>query len=43
MIIISQEKDEILNFNNIMNIQVTNCEEDGYLIYQKFMRCRKNK
>lgn len=28
MIIVSQEKDEILNFNNIMNIQVTNCEED---------------
>ena len=37
MIIISQEKDEILNFNNIMNIQVTNCEEDGYLISAGFI------
>ena len=37
MIIISQEKDEILNFNNIMNIQVTNCEEDGYLILAGFI------
>ncbi len=37
MIIVSQEKDEILNFNNIMNIQVTNCEEDGYLISEGFI------
>lgn len=37
MIIVSQEKDEILNFNNIMNIQVTNCEEDGYLISAGFI------
>lgn len=37
MIIVSQEKDEILNFNNIMNINVTNCEEDGYLISAGFI------
>lgn len=37
MIIVSQEKDEILNFNNIMNIKVTNCEEDGYLISAGFI------
>lgn len=37
MIIVSQEQDEILNFNNIMNIQVTNCEEDGYLISAGFI------
>ena len=43
MIIISQEKDEILNFNNIMNIQVTNCEEDGYLISAGFIVGRDDK
>lgn len=33
MIIISQWKDEILNFNNIVNIQVTKCcDGDDYLI-----------
>ena len=37
MIIVSQEQNEILNFNNIMNIQVTNCEEDGYLISAGFI------
>lgn len=37
MIIISQDKNEILDFNNIMNIQVTNCEEDGYLISAGFI------
>ena len=37
MIIVSQDKNEILNFNNIMNIQVTNCEEDGYLISAGFI------
>ena len=32
MIIMSQDKNEIFNFNNIVNIQVTNCNKDGYLI-----------
>ncbi len=28
MIIVSQNKDEIVNFNNIINIMITDCEGD---------------
>lgn len=33
MIIVNQEKTEIINFNNVMNIEVTNCDEDGFGIF----------
>lgn len=33
MIIVSQKKDEIINFENVMNICVTDCDEDGYGIF----------
>jgi len=32
MIIVSQNRQEIVNFNNVMNIHITDCEEDGFLI-----------
>lgn len=28
MLIVSQDKDEIVNFNNIINIQMTDCDGD---------------
>lgn len=28
MIIVSQNKDEIVNFNNVINIQITDCDGD---------------
>lgn len=37
MIIVSQDKTEFVNFNNVMNIEMTNCEEDGYLIAAGFI------
>ncbi len=33
MIILTQNQDEILNFDNIMNIEITNCDEDGFGIF----------
>ena len=32
MIIVSQDKTEIINFDNVININITDCEGDGYLI-----------
>ncbi len=37
MIIVSQNKTEIINFDNVMNIEMTDCEEDGYLIAAGFI------
>ena len=33
MIIETQNKEEIMNFNNIMNIEITDCDEDGFGIF----------
>lgn len=37
MIIISQDKDEIINFDNVMNINILDCKEEGYLISAGFI------
>lgn len=37
MIIVSQDKKEIVNFDNIMNINITDCEKDGYTISAGFI------
>lgn len=37
MVIVSQNKTEFINFDNVMNIEMTNCEEDGYLIAAGFI------
>lgn len=37
MIIISQDKTEIINFDNVININITDCGEDGYLISAGFV------
>ena len=37
MLIVSQDKNEILNFNNIMNIEITDCDEDGFGIFAGFI------
>lgn len=37
MIIVNQNKDEFVNFDNIMCVNITNCEEDGYLISAGFI------
>lgn len=37
MIIINQNKDEFVNFENVMCVNITNCEEDGYLISAGFI------
>lgn len=37
MIIESQDKTEIINFDNVININITDCEEDGYLISAGFV------
>lgn len=37
MIIVSQDKTEIINFDNVININITDCEEDGYLISAGFV------
>ena len=37
MIILNQKKDELVNFDNIMNICITNCYEDGYGIFAGFI------
>ena len=33
MIILSQDKKEIINFDNVMNIEITDCEEEGFGIF----------
>lgn len=37
MIIISQDKKELINFDNVINITITDCEEEGYLISVGFI------
>ena len=37
MIIINQDKDEIINFDNVMNINIMDCKEEGYLISAGFI------
>lgn len=37
MIIVNQDKDEFINFENIMCVNITNCQEDGYLISAGFI------
>ena len=37
MIIVSQERTEIINFENVININITDCKEDGYLISAGFI------
>ena len=37
MIIINQDKNEIINFGNVMNINVMDCKEEGYLISAGFI------
>lgn len=37
MIVVSQNKTEFINFDNVMNIEMTDCEEDGYLIAAGFI------
>ena len=37
MIIVSQDKKEIVNFDNIMNINFCGCKEDGYSISAGFI------
>ena len=37
MIIINQNEDEFVNFDNIMNITVTDCDEDGFGIFAGFI------
>lgn len=37
MIIVSQNKTEIINFDNVMNMEMTDCKEEGYLIAAGFI------
>lgn len=37
MIIVNQNKDEFLNFDNIMDVNTSDCQEDGYLISAGFI------
>ena len=37
MIIVIQDKTEIVNFDNIMNINIYGCKEDGYSISAGFI------
>ena len=37
MIILNQNKDELVNVDNIMDICITNCDEDGYGIFAGFI------
>lgn len=37
MIIVNQNKDEFVNFDNVINVSITYCEEDGYLISAGFI------
>ena len=38
MIIVSQDKTENVNYNNVVSILSTNCEEDGYLISARIQK-----
>ena len=33
MIIVNQNKDEFVNFENIMCVNITDCQEDGKMLY----------
>lgn len=37
MVIVSQDKKEITNFDNIMAINILDCEEDGFLLSAAFL------
>lgn len=37
MIIVTQDEEEIVNFDNIMNIELTDCDDDGYGIFAGFI------
>lgn len=37
MIIVNQNEDEFVNFDNIMCVNITDCEEDGWLISAGFI------
>lgn len=37
MIIVNQNKDEFLNFDNIMDVNISDCQEEGYLISAGFI------
>lgn len=37
MIIVNQDETEFVNFENIMCINITDCQEDGYLISAGFI------
>lgn len=37
MLIVSQDKTEVVNLENIMSINITDCQEDGYLIAAAFI------
>lgn len=37
MIIVSQDKKEITNFDNMMAINILDCEEDGFLLSAAFL------
>lgn len=37
MIILSQDKTEIINFDNIMNISISDCEKEGFLVAAGFI------
>lgn len=37
MIIVNQNKDEFVNFENVMCVNITDCQEDGFLISAGFI------
>jgi len=37
MIIVNQNQDEFVNFENIMCVNITDCQEDGFLISTGFI------
>ena len=37
MIIVNQNKDEFVNFENIMCVNITDCQDDGFLISAGFI------
>ena len=37
MIIVGQGKNEIINFDNVMNIEITNCDENDFGIFAGFI------
>lgn len=37
MIIVNQNEDEFLNFDNIMDVNISDCQEEGYLISAGFI------